>query len=170
MPVHIENLFFEILLAGFVPILTHPERLIWIESGYGIIQTLAERGVWMQITSGSLLGKFSRRARYWAERMLSEGLVHILATDAHDNLKRPPDLVEGCLAAEMLVGAEATEHLVITRPSSVLENQLLRAEIPLQKPISAGERWGNIKNVQDRSDLDKRNIAQWMRRFFYGAN
>lgn len=124
MPVHIESLFFEILLAGFVPILTHPERLNWIESRYGIIKTLAERGVWMQITSGSLLGKFGRRARYWAERMLSEGLVQIIATDAHDNIKRLPDLFEGRLAAEKLVGAETVEHLVVTHPASILINQL----------------------------------------------
>jgi protein-tyrosine phosphatase len=125
MPVHIESLFFEILLAGFVPILTHPERLNWIESRYGIIQTLAERGVWMQITSGSLLGKFGRRARYWAERMLSEGLVHIIASDAHDNIKRPPDLFEGRLAAEKLVGAKIAERLIITTPTNVLKNNIL---------------------------------------------
>jgi protein-tyrosine phosphatase len=122
MPVHIESLFFEILLAGFVPILTHPERLNWIESRYGIIQTLAERGVWMQITSGSLLGKFGRRARYWAERMLSEGLVHIIATDAHDNIKRPPDLFEGRHAVEKLVDSETVEHLFVTHPTSILRN------------------------------------------------
>ena len=38
----------------------------------------------MQITAGSLAGAFGRNARYWAERMLAEGYVHILATDAHD--------------------------------------------------------------------------------------
>jgi protein-tyrosine phosphatase len=90
-----KNLCFDVLAASYVPVLTHPERLTWIEGNYQKIQRLAGRGVWMQITLGSLPGRFGKRARYWAERMLSEGLVQILATHAHDNSRRPPDLSEG---------------------------------------------------------------------------
>ena len=50
-PIRLEQLFFEILAAGYVPILTHPERLSWIKNHYQTIQMLAERGVWMQIRS-----------------------------------------------------------------------------------------------------------------------
>jgi protein-tyrosine phosphatase len=48
-PARFEDLLFNILVAGYVPILTHPERLSWIESKYDVIQRLAHRGVWMQI-------------------------------------------------------------------------------------------------------------------------
>jgi len=77
-PARLEDLFFEISLAGYIPVLTHPERLSWIEGKYDVIKRLATRGVWMQITSGSLCGRFGRRPRYWAQRMLGEGLFHIL--------------------------------------------------------------------------------------------
>jgi protein-tyrosine phosphatase len=120
VPQGLESLFFSVVMAGYVPVLTHPERLSWIESRYELIKTLAGRGVWMQITAGSLLGSFGRRPRYWAERMLSEGLVHILATDAHDEIRRPPALREGRLAAERLIGAAEAEHLVVTRPAAIL--------------------------------------------------
>jgi len=83
-PIRMEAFFFDILDAGYVPILTHPERLIWICDRYTMIERLAFSGVWMQITAGSLTGRFGSRARYWAERMLAEGIVHILASDAHD--------------------------------------------------------------------------------------
>lgn len=52
-PARLEQFFFEILVAGYVPILTHPERLTWINSRYATIQRLARAGVWMQITAGS---------------------------------------------------------------------------------------------------------------------
>jgi len=121
-PARLEDLFFDICLAGYVPVLTHPERLSWIESKYEVMQRLAAHGVWMQITSGSLCGRFGRRPRYWAQRLLEEGLVHLLATDAHNLTSRPPDLLEGRREAERLVGAEEAKHLVVTRPQGVLMN------------------------------------------------
>ena len=73
-PPRMEELFFNIQVAGYVPILTHPERLTWINSHYDTIARLATGGVVMQITAGSLAGAFGRNARYWAEKMLAEGL------------------------------------------------------------------------------------------------
>jgi protein-tyrosine phosphatase len=129
-PARLEDLFFSILIAGYVPVLTHPERLTWIESKYDVMERLAAQGVWMQITSGSLCGRFGRRPRYWAERMLEEGLVHILATDAHNLTSRPPDLREGFREAQRLAGAEEAQHLVVTRPEGMLNNKL-PSELPM---------------------------------------
>ena len=86
-PPRLEELFFGILVAGYVPILTHPERLTWINTHYAAIQRLAHRGVWMQITAGSLSGAFGRNARYWAERMLDEG---VRAAPRHRRPRRRP--------------------------------------------------------------------------------
>ena len=115
-PPRLEDLFFNLLVAGYVPILTHPERLTWIKSHYQAVQRLVQAGVWMQITAGSLAGAFGRNARYWAERMLDEGCVHILATDAHDVNRRPPNLSHGRELAAKRVGDVEAEHLVVTRP------------------------------------------------------
>lgn len=124
VPPRLEDLFFSLLVADYVPILTHPERLTWIRSHYETVQRLARAGVWMQITAGSLAGAFGRDARYWGERMLDEGYVHILATDAHDVNRRPPNLSQGRALAEKLVGDAEAQHLVVTRPRGVLLNDL----------------------------------------------
>jgi protein-tyrosine phosphatase len=81
-----------ILADGFVPILTHPERLTWIENHYDLICDMDEAGVGIQLTAASVLGKFGKRAAYWSERMLDEGRVDLLASDAHDVSHRPPGL------------------------------------------------------------------------------
>ena len=39
-PARLEDLFFDICLGGYVPILTHPERLSWIESKYDVMKRL----------------------------------------------------------------------------------------------------------------------------------
>jgi protein-tyrosine phosphatase len=119
-PARMEDMFFSILVAGYSPILTHPERLTWIEQRYDMVRDLAARGVLMQITSGSLRGGFGRRPKYWAEKMICEGIAHVLATDAHDAETRYPDLDEGRRLAERLVGAEEAHRLVVTRPHGIL--------------------------------------------------
>lgn len=121
-PPRMERFFFELLAAGYVPILTHPERLTWIETRYETFVQLCRAGVWMQVTAGSLTGAFGRRPKYWAERMLSEALVHILASDAHGARRRPPDLAKGRAAAAKWLGEEEAEQLVSVRPRAILEN------------------------------------------------
>ena len=123
-PPRLDDLFFQILVAGYVPILTHPERLSWLKSQYPMMERLVRAGVWMQITCGSLAGAFGKNAQYWAERMLDEGLVHILATDAHDTSRRPPIMSQGRDLAARRVGAEEAHNLVVVRPKGVLDNQL----------------------------------------------
>jgi protein-tyrosine phosphatase len=121
-PPRMEDFFSNLLLAGYVPILTHPERLYWIKSHYPTIKRLALAGVWMQLTAGSLGGAFGREAQYWCERLLDEGCVHIIATDAHDLIERPPNLSQGRELAAIRVGNGEAERLVVTRPKGVLDD------------------------------------------------
>jgi len=121
-PPRLEESVFNLVAAGIIPVLTHPERLSWINTNYDVFGRLARGGALMQITSGSLTGRFGSNAKYWAERMLDEGLVHLLATDAHHIDKRPPLLAEGRDAAALRVGDEEAIHLVLTRPRGILDN------------------------------------------------
>jgi protein-tyrosine phosphatase len=164
-PARLQDLFFDILLGGYVPILTHPERLSWIEGKYELITRLAASGVWMQITSGSLRGRFGRRPRYWAERMLEEGLVHVLATDAHNMSARPPDLLEGRLAAERLVGAKEAEHLVVTRPLGALLNKSAN-ELPVPQAGGASKELPKHDGPVQTSRSDGSGLGQRVRRLF----
>jgi protein-tyrosine phosphatase len=121
-PPQIEEFFFSLIAVGYVPILTHPERLSWVPSRYQTIKKLVESGVWMQVTAGSFTGAFGRNPLYWAERMLDEGRVHLIASDAHDAGRRRPDLAVGRELAAKRVGAAEAERLVLTRPQAILRD------------------------------------------------
>ena len=123
-PPRIEEFFFGLLMQGYVPVLTHPERLTWIAANYSIMEQMCDAGVWMQVTAGSLTGVFGRGPLYWAEKMLKEGRVHILATDAHGVGRRRPNLREGRDVAAKWLGEEEANHLVVTRPRGVLSDEL----------------------------------------------
>jgi len=118
----LEEYVFKLHASGYIGILTHPERLSWVETQYRLIERLVHHGVWVQLTAGSLTGRFGRRPRYWAERMLDEGLCHILATDAHNTSSRAPLLAEARDAAAKRVGEMEATELVLTRPRGVIDD------------------------------------------------
>ncbi|HSV36412.1 MAG TPA: CpsB/CapC family capsule biosynthesis tyrosine phosphatase [Ramlibacter sp.] len=113
---------FQLVAAGYVPVITHPERLTWVEDHFQTFVDLTRQGAWMQVTAGALTGLFGPRAKYWGERFIGEGLTHILATDAHSSGRRVPVLSEGLAVAERLVGAEEAQRLVVGRPQAVLND------------------------------------------------
>ena len=121
-PPRFSESMFDFVAAGYVPVLTHPERLTWIKQHYAVFEALVKTGVWMQITAGSLNGRFGEGAKYFGEKMLDDGLVHILATDAHSTRHRAPLLAEGQRAAEKYVGKDEARRLVFDRPQAILDN------------------------------------------------
>lgn len=136
-PPGFEESVLSFIASGYVPVITHPERLSWINTHYEVFKQLALRGAWMQITAGSLTGRFGDGAEYWGERMLDEGLVHILATDAHRARQRAPLLAEGRQAAEKYVGKDEAHRLVFERPRGILDDVAPATVTPI--PALLGE-------------------------------
>jgi protein-tyrosine phosphatase len=165
-PPRIEDLFFAIMAAGYVPVLTHPERLSWIAKQYETIERLVETGAWMQVTSGSLAGAFGRTAQYWGEKMLCEGRVHILATDAHNMDRRPPDLARGRQLAAKLVGDAEAERLVLTRTMAVLANEPV-SHVVQPLPMAHGLEVGNVRSDRTHDGAGgSGSLVGRLRRFF----
>lgn len=149
-PPNFAQFTFTFMAAGYVPVITHPERLSWIEEHYDTFCDLSDKGVWMQVTAGSLTGRFGQAARYWGERMLDEGRVHILATDAHSPAHRPPLLAEGREAAAKWVGKDEARHLVETRPLGILKNLAPESMPPLPRGLAARKKRGVFNRLFGR--------------------
>jgi protein-tyrosine phosphatase len=137
LPPRLEDLIFGLQAAGYVPILTHPERLSWVEGHYDLIGRLVSSSVLMQITAGSVMGRFGRRPRYWAERMLDEGLCHLLATDAHNTEQRAPRMADARDVVAERLGDDEAINLVLRRPQGILDD-LSPAELPPVPRAQAG--------------------------------
>jgi protein-tyrosine phosphatase len=90
----IEDVFNNLLSVGLTPIVTHPERNHHLAGDIPRLRRWVEKGIPLQITAQSLLGKFGAEAAQWCLQMLKDGQVHIVASDAHDLSRRPPRLDE----------------------------------------------------------------------------
>jgi protein-tyrosine phosphatase len=121
-PPRFEESVFNLIASGYTPVITHPERLTWVEGHFSMFGRLIQQGAWMQVTAGALTGVFGPRAKYWGERFVGEGMTHVLATDAHSTGRRLPRLSDGLAVVARLVGDVEARRMVLDRPQSILEN------------------------------------------------
>ena len=75
------------------------------------------------MTSRSLLGQFGKTAKEFAHELMGRGLVHFLASDAHDTRKRPPLLRKALEAASSLVGKEQALAMVTVTPGKIIRGE-----------------------------------------------
>ena len=81
-------------------VLAHPERCPLFQRQPERLARCVEAGILCSITAGSLRGDFGERVRRFSLEILSEGLVHDLASDAHDQHSRTPSLAGALEQAE----------------------------------------------------------------------
>ena len=146
LPPRIIPLCKEIIENGYIPVLTHPERLTWIENHYETICELDELGVAIQLTAMSITGKFGKRALYWSFRMLEEGRVDIIASDAHNSRSRPPGLSKARDVVVQKLGEDEAQKMVQGNPDRILKNLPL-IEKPPRKTIKRPKTWRNIFEI-----------------------
>jgi protein-tyrosine phosphatase len=120
--------------AGHRVVLAHPERCPALHREPQMVESLVRGGVLTSITAGSLVGRFGGDVRRFARRLLEQGLVHNVASDAHDAIRRPPGM-----AAELAdagFGALA-DWLTRAVPAAILNGE----EIPARpEPPAVRER------------------------------
>jgi protein-tyrosine phosphatase len=128
VPPLFEQPLYRLQLAGWIPIIAHPERNLVFQSRPDALASLLHLGAKTQITAGSLLGEFGPEAKSAAETFLRRRTVHFIATDAHNMTKRPPRIRAATAALQELVGETVANALTHGNPLAVLENRPLAYE------------------------------------------
>jgi protein-tyrosine phosphatase len=113
------------VIKGFRPIITHPERNPSIIENPELLRDLLDTNALAQITAGSLVGDFGAESRYCAEYLVERGVVSFIATDSHSTVSRPPVLTEGLKVAERIVGTVNARRMVFANPSSMVSGSLV---------------------------------------------
>jgi len=91
----LEKLLFDLQTRGFRPVLAHPERCPSFHRDRALLERLVAQGALCSVTAGSLTGRFGRTVRRFTQDLFRAGLVHDIASDAHDTVRRPPALTAG---------------------------------------------------------------------------
>ncbi|MNQ69606.1 Tyrosine-protein phosphatase YwqE [compost metagenome] len=116
IPFGAERLTRWLLQRNIVPMIAHPERNKGIMRTPSKLKPFLEQGCLLQVTASSVAGHFGEAAQDIAHSLLEQGLVTILASDAHNAQHRPPRLTEGMEHAARIVGDTQAERLVKDTP------------------------------------------------------
>ncbi len=108
-----------ILSYGFAPLIAHLERYPAIEKP-AQAAALIDMGALIQVNASSLCGSEGRRQAVWCKKLIKAGLVHVVASDAHDPAERPPELFDSAAFLERKFGSETAEALLWTNPLHIL--------------------------------------------------
>ncbi|NMB33596.1 MAG: phosphoesterase [Clostridium sp.] len=122
VPRYMSDLLFTIQLKGYRPIIAHPERYSALYRKSGIINDAVEKGALLQINSGSLMGLYGSGPYKEALRLLKNGMVHLIATDAHGGKRTIPSIDEVKKALSGICGNKNTNRILHTNPMSVLKD------------------------------------------------
>ena len=77
---------------GYGIVLAHPERSPLLQRDGALVAELVDWGMLCCIDAASLTHRAERRVRSMTWRLLANGLVHVIASDCHDAVERPPQL------------------------------------------------------------------------------
>ena len=104
-------------------VLAHAERCEALRREPAMLRQLVRDGALVSITADSLAGHFGEGVRRFALLLLREGLVHNVASDAHDAQRRPPGGAAGKRAADRAVPGASALWTWLTEevPAAVLE-------------------------------------------------
>jgi len=80
---HLEEMVFEIKVAGYTPVLAHPERYVYMHDDFSKYKRLKEKGLLFQLNVPSLGGYYSKPVQKAAKRLVDEGMVDFIGSDAH---------------------------------------------------------------------------------------
>jgi len=133
IPPNIAQVFFQFRSRGMIPVITHPERNAWLQNSGAEIIDLVQGGSLVQITAGSLLGDFGRRAARFCRWLLERQLVHFVATDAHNATTRPPRLQKAYELVASEFGPLLAGRIFNENPTYSIENRLFEAEPQIEQ-------------------------------------
>ena len=126
----LEALIFDLQRQGHRILIAHPERCQAFHRDPGMLRELVSEGNLTSITAGSLIGSFGGEVRRFALMMAREGLIHNIASDTHDTVRRPP----GVAAELRQAGLEPLKDWLIEEvPAAILSGEQIppRPEVEL---------------------------------------
>ncbi len=113
--------------AGLRAILAHPERHEEILHQEGILEDLVQAGCLVQVSARSLTQPATRADAKALRDWVRRGLVHLLGSDGHSLVRRPPLLAAAYEQVARWAGAPVADRIGSTNGVAVLQGSKLRA-------------------------------------------
>lgn len=126
---YMDSMLAAVKREGFTPVIAHPERYEAVQAAPAVIERWFWDGHIIQLNKGSVLGSLGQRARRCAGAILSHGLAHTIASDAHGTEMRTTHMTELQQYILDVCGEEYASILLEENPRRIIKNlPILRAD------------------------------------------
>lgn len=84
-PMQLYSILFDLQVAGYIPVLAHPERYLFYHSNFDNYLNLKKAGCLFQLNLLSVVGYYGSTIAKIAEQLLQKGMYTYVGTDVHHN-------------------------------------------------------------------------------------
>lgn len=124
-PYDVEGLIHRIRDTGYIPILAHIERFLYIKQDPLLLYQWVKAGALTQVNAEWVIK--NRRARKRLKQYYHWNLVHIMSSDMHSATKRPQNLIDGY---NMLPPEMAADFQLNAK--TIFEGNIVKARHPVR--------------------------------------
>lgn len=121
---------------GYGIVLAHPERTPFLQRDGSLVVDLVRAGVLCCLDVASLSDGAARQTSAMAWKLLSDGLVHAIASDCHDAVRRPPALVS--VLEQAGLSASQIDYFTREGPEAILAGEAVAPPPPVQERHRSG--------------------------------
>lgn len=82
-PINIQEIVYEIQIAGYTPILAHPERYLFLHQNFDFYTKLKKSGCLFQLNLLSVVGYYGVPVLKTAEKLLKQKMIDFVGSDLH---------------------------------------------------------------------------------------
>ncbi len=138
-PTFANHIVYELARRGVRCVLAHPERYIDVQKDVNVLANALGQGALVQVTAGVVSGQMNDKVlSRCVNNLFKEGLVHLVASDAH----RADHTMPGEVVAQVIerVGEERARQIFDSNPRAILEGGAVppQADVVPQKSSGSG--------------------------------
>ncbi|HEY6943715.1 MAG TPA: CpsB/CapC family capsule biosynthesis tyrosine phosphatase [Candidatus Acidoferrum sp.] len=140
IPPAMDRTLHEMQLSGLRLIVTHPERNAILRTRPERLREWVRRGCFAQVTGNSLTGTFGPTAQQIALQWIGEGLIHFVASDAHNKRTRPLRLQAAYDTVAGQFGEAKARSLFLDNPRAAFDGRDLPHVPEVVEPVAPRRR------------------------------
>ncbi|UFH35733.1 tyrosine-protein phosphatase [Flavobacterium acetivorans] len=84
-PIQLYSILFDLRIAGYIPVLAHPERYLFYHNNFNEYHKLKKAGCLFQLNLLAIVGYYGANITKIAEQLLQKGMYDFVGTDVHND-------------------------------------------------------------------------------------
>ena len=122
--VQIRNWIYELVKAGFRPIIAHVERYhSVVKNGLDFIDELRDMGAYIQMNADSIIGEDGFMIKRFCKKVIKEEMLDFVGSDGHDLARRTPHIGKCYDKIEKMMGTDYADMIFISNPECIINNE-----------------------------------------------